>query len=378
MHDTIDEELRPSAMMVSTIQAESQHGTSMLFNVHLLRGLAALAVVFYHITSEAGLDLPFNVGAHGVDVFFVISGFIMPYTSARAPERFFLRRLIRIVPFYWAASLLLFGVALIFPNLLHSTQADFVQLFCSLFFIPRETAYAGLYPTLILGWSLNYEIYFYALFAVSLAISRRWSPILCAALIAAVALGIHASKTNQPTVTFYARPLVFEFCYGIAAYYLFCLAKRFRGWIRASALGYSILWILAIGSICCLVLEEYNEGYGLPRFIAAGAPAFVLVTSALLLEQTYGVSTKARFSQLLGESSYILYLIHPYIIYTILRVILRGSRDLSLWTDFVVICALLSTSTAAAMAIHTWFEKPMLAHLRARLIRPVAPGKGVR
>ena len=73
----------------------------MIYNLQLLRALAALAVVYFHVTSEAGLGLPVNIGAHGVDVFFVISGFIIAYIGARSPDGFLLRRLIRIVPFYW-------------------------------------------------------------------------------------------------------------------------------------------------------------------------------------------------------------------------------------------------------------------------------------
>src|SRR5262249_16268850 len=68
--------------------------TAMIYNLHLLRALAALAVVYFHVGSEAGLNLAVNIGAHGVDVFFVISGFIIAYISARSPDGFFVRRLI--------------------------------------------------------------------------------------------------------------------------------------------------------------------------------------------------------------------------------------------------------------------------------------------
>src|SRR5262249_8559529 len=126
----------------------------MIYNLHLLRAVAALAVVYFHVTSDAGLRLPVNIGAHGVDVFFVISGFIISYIGARSPHNFLLRRVIRIVPFYWAATLVVFVLALLFPHLMRTTQADFNQLLCSLLFIPYETADGGMLPTLILGWSL--------------------------------------------------------------------------------------------------------------------------------------------------------------------------------------------------------------------------------
>ena len=91
----------------------------MLLNLHLLRAIAALAVVYFHGTSEAGLNLPVSIGSHGVDVFFVISGFIIAYIGTRSPDRFLIRRVIRIVPFYWAATLAVFGAAALAPHMLH-------------------------------------------------------------------------------------------------------------------------------------------------------------------------------------------------------------------------------------------------------------------
>src|SRR5215831_19965634 len=120
----------------------------MLLNLHLLRAVAALSVVYFHTTSEAGLNLPINVGGHGVDVFFVISGFIVAHISERSPDRFLVRRVIRIVPFYWTATVALFSLAALGPHILRSTQPDVQQLVCSLFFVPRETSYAGVVPTL--------------------------------------------------------------------------------------------------------------------------------------------------------------------------------------------------------------------------------------
>lgn len=344
----------------------------MLFNLHLLRAIAALAVVYFHITSEAGLNLPVNIGAHGVDVFFVISGFIISYISARAPEHFFVRRLIRIVPFYWTATLFVFSIAVAFPHLLRSTRPDFVQLICSLFFIPRETSYAGMFPTLILGWSLNYEMYFYVVFAACLLVTRRWSPLLCAALIGVIVIAIDLSGATSPTVRFYARPIVYEFCYGIACYYVFALAERRAASLREWVPGRLILWAILAGALGALAFEEYHAGLGLPRFVSAGVPALLLVASALMLERVYGVSANSRSVYLLGESSYILYLIHPYIIYTILRVAVPGARGYSASGTGLLIVSLLVVSATAAVAIHQWFEKPLMAYLRAKLIRPDA------
>src|SRR3954469_18055065 len=118
----------------------------MIYNVHLLRIVAALAVVYYHATSRAGLNLRWSTGAFGVDIFFIISGFIISYIGSKKADSFFLRRVIRVVPFYWSASVFVFALALFFPKYFRQTKADLTHLFYSLLFLPHETASSGTYP----------------------------------------------------------------------------------------------------------------------------------------------------------------------------------------------------------------------------------------
>ncbi|MEO5558588.1 MAG: acyltransferase [Dokdonella sp.] len=342
----------------------------MLMNLNTLRAFAALCVVYYHITSEAGLNLAVNIGTRGVDVFFVISGFIITYASSKNADQFFTRRLIRIVPFYWAATALVFAIALVLPNLFHNTRADFTQLLCSLFFIPRETEYAGLFPTLILGWSLNYEMYFYALFALSLLIDKVRAPIICSALIALVLIAIDASGATHSSVTFYARPLVFEFVFGVVAFYLVGWVESHKDGMPGRRSGLALIALVMLLACAALGIGEYGHGYGLPREISAGVPAFLLVVGTILVELVYGLSIKSRILFLIGESSYILYLIHPYVVYGILRTLFRDASESSSLTIAALIVALLATSTMVAVAIHLIFEKPVMEWLRRRLLRP--------
>lgn len=341
-----------------------------LFNLHLLRALAALGVVYFHTTSEAGLSLPVNIGAHGVDVFFVISGFIIAYVGMRSPDRFFTRRLIRVVPFYWTATLVVFVAACLFPHIFRSTRQDYVQLICSLLFLPRETAYAGMFPTLLLGWSLNYEMYFYVMFAAALAISRRYALLLCSAGIALVTGAIDLSGVLDSSIRFYARPLVFEFVFGIFACYLFNSARNHTEWFASRSHLRWILVILATLAACAIGIEEYHQSFGIPRFISAGVPAFVLVLSVLLLEGQYGLAARSRLIFLVGESSYILYLIHPYVIYGVLRTAFAHHHGgMTTLQTVMLVTALMSISTVVAVLIHLWFEKPLLSRLK-NLSRP--------
>jgi exopolysaccharide production protein ExoZ len=339
----------------------------MLYNLHLLRVIAALGVVYFHTTSVAGLKLDWDIGSRGVDVFFVISGFIIAYIGTSKPEQFFVRRVIRVVPFYWAATAFVFAMVSVAPALFHTTTSDVRHLMASLLFLPHEAASGEMVPTLVLGWSLNYEMFFYVWFAISLRLSPRWAPILCTGWLLAIMLAIRATHSENAIALFYARPIILEFCYGIAAFYAFqsCSARRDR-LARVPGLKWMLV-ILAVGSLVAVAVFEQYYRDTLPRHLIAGVPSFFLVLSALLLERIFGVATKNKQIYLLGEASYIVYLVHPYIIFTTLRVVAKGAEAWSAPAQAGLIVALLALTSALSIAIHVWFEKPVMAFLRARL-----------
>ena len=338
----------------------------MLYNLHLLRVIAALGVVYFHTTSTAGLKLDWDVGSRGVDVFFVISGFIIAYIGTSKPEQFFVRRLVRVVPFYWAATLVVFAMVMVLPQMFRTTSASVPHLVSSLLFIPHESA-GEMQPTLILGWSLNFEMFFYVLFAMALRISPRWSPAICVGWIVAFVLAIHTIAGNSAIMNFYARPIVLEFCYGVGVFYVFrwCSAHRER-LAKSAALKWLLIAVLAENLVSLNVFEEYYRDQ-VPRYLIAGIPAFFIVASALLLERIYGLATRNRLIYLLGEASYIIYLVHPYIVFTVLRVVVKDAGSLSSPMLAVLIAGLIALTSVISIAIHVWFEKPVMAFLRARL-----------
>jgi exopolysaccharide production protein ExoZ len=343
----------------------------MLYNLHLLRAIAALAVVYFHTTSVAGLKLDWDVGSRGVDVFFVISGFIIAYIGTSRPEQFLHRRLIRVVPFYWAATVCVFAMAAVAPRFFRSTNADVTHLVMSLLFIPHESLTGEMHPTLVLGWSLNFEMFFYVTFAAALAISRKWSPIVCVAWLLSFVVAVHTIGTDHPVLAFYARPIVLEFCFGIGVFFLFnaCSARQAR-LARADALKWLLLGLLVAGLVAIVVFEKRHPD--VPRYLAGGIPAVVIVASALMLERIYGMATRNRVVFLLGEASYIIYLVHPYIVFTILRLGVKDARTLPAPLIVALIVGLLALVSVIAIAIHLMFEKPVMAFLRARLTRKEA------
>ena len=171
-----------------------------LVSIQYLRGLAAVAVVVEH-THWTGSHL----GAAGVDVFFAISGFIMVHVSLRetAAWTFFRARLIRVAPMYWLCTLL---AAAIFG-------ADKLHLIHSLAFWPGPENHA--FPVIYAGWTLNFEMFFYAIFAAALFLPFGWrSSSVVLALIFLVAAQVMWPGT-QPFDSDYINPILLEFIGGI-------------------------------------------------------------------------------------------------------------------------------------------------------------------
>jgi peptidoglycan/LPS O-acetylase OafA/YrhL len=156
------------------------------YHIQALRGVAASLVVIDHALGplvEHGIlpawfgPVSFSIGGLGVYTFFVISGFIMINMSyddfGHLPKAFSFatRRITRIVPTYWMATLLAFAIYTVLPLSRHPSWLD---LFESLTFIPYSTGpTADMEPVLGQGWTLNYEMFFYALFAIALILPRR-------------------------------------------------------------------------------------------------------------------------------------------------------------------------------------------------------------
>src|SRR6476620_2791854 len=140
-----------------------------IVSIQMLRGIAAMMVVFVHLDVQLRR---LNLGsvdsawmASGVDIFFVISGFIMWVTTVRRPQitaaEFMRNRIVRIVPLYWAISLFVLATTLLAPSLLHTTVFDAPHVVTSFLFLPwRDPVTGDFWPLLVPGWTLNFEMLF--------------------------------------------------------------------------------------------------------------------------------------------------------------------------------------------------------------------------
>jgi len=281
--------------------------TNEINSIQYLRALAVVLVVWAHASEQLvwiSTYLPGTYGAVGVDIFFVISGFIMVYTRANrniTPLVFFTRRIKRIVPLYWFYVLLLFFVALLLPQAVRSVNPDLTHLFASLFFIPVSSpAFPGSYwPLLIPGWTLNYEMAFYALFAVALFFKDAYRiPIIGTVMLFFVFLGPYSNI--EVIESFYSNSIILEFLAGVV------LGKIYlQGLIKKNLQLGMLLIILSV----VLFLSAKFLVFG-DRFLGQGIASFLLVLGALHFQSREGFWQGIFHT--IGNASYSIYLSHIF------------------------------------------------------------------
>jgi exopolysaccharide production protein ExoZ len=330
-------------------------GGSTILNLQVLRGIAAMGVVFYHtgFLLAGGWHTEFS----GVAIFFVLSGFIMSYISQNGEQDFLPKRLIRIVPLYWIAIATVLITSYQFrifrPSVLLSDDPPLIiEILRSMLFLPWSK-----FPVLAVGWTLNFEIYFYLVFAAMIAINRRFAPVLTAAFVLAVIQLDRATGEQFFLLHYYSDAYIAHFVDGIVIYYVWTLLGRFTPPVAGPLLATVIvLWF-------AMEFAYPLWPAWLPSWLSWGPG---MVTAAALFMESAGVRIAWRPLLLLGDASYSIYLFHT-IWFGVMRPYLR---DFGLPTASDSIAVMLFSIVSAAMigiAIHLWIEKPILARLRGKL-----------
>lgn len=339
--------------------------------LQLVRLLAAMLVLVGHARDKvaAGTDTLGGVAnfyAGGVDVFFVLSGFIMFVISRDDAGRplgwldFLRKRLTRVVPPYWFFTTLMLVAMVAVPGLVSNATLDPLHVLGSYLFVPADNPQGEAFPVLALGWTLNHEMFFYVLFAVGLLLPWPRGAWLTAGLVASCGLIGALVAPQQVPASFWLNPIVFEFLLGMALG-----AAHQAGWrvrpgvgVALSLLGVVGLWFGAGG---------FHGGVLVPeRALWMGAPALLVVAGAALMEATGSVGRLMRAGVLGGDASYALYLSHPFTL-AVCTVAFRslGWRP-GLWT-LLLACGV---CLGVAIAFHLWLEKPVVNRLNRLLSRP--------
>lgn len=291
----------------------SKAGFVMYFGIQYLRAIAALFVVLFHaahtLTTLSNQDTKiFEFGAGGVDIFFVISGVIMWITTqdrTPTPAGFFLNRIKRIVPLYWLLTAFQVSLMLALPSIFVTAQFDLPHILASLIFLPHEHPTMGVMaPVLVAGWTLNFEMFFYLLFAFTLFLPQNRRVMAMIGLFLGLVLLGHFLQPG-PFLAFYTAPLILEFLAGVL------LAAWVIPWLSTKKTSIGLAWaVLALGT-AWIILGPAQDATGLNRLWIWGMPSILIVGSVLLMEHKKPIP-KYALPALLGASSYSLYLSHTF------------------------------------------------------------------
>jgi exopolysaccharide production protein ExoZ len=331
----------------------------MLIYLQYLRGLAALAVVYYHISlhyngfGNAGWHLPV-FGKEGVDVFFVLSGFIICYVThirPKAPRAFIWDRIVRVVPLYWFYSTLMTTMLILLPGMVKSGQFDLTHVISSFLFVPYfHPIFADKYwPVVIPGWTLNYEMYFYFIFFCSLYLPKGLRLTFVVITIGSL-VALQFLFTMPHPLDFWGHPIVLEFLFGML------LAKVVIKYGVALNIKLSLLLSVSIGLFMYAFLSSNNS-------------LFISVSAALLVFWVIVINLKTKpfnapVLKLMGDASYSLYLSHIFVIAVVSAVCKKLPFEHAV-NGFVFIILSLFLSIIIGVFSYKFIEKPIIRLLKS-------------
>ncbi|MFY9656187.1 MAG: acyltransferase [Methylocystis sp.] len=280
--------------------------------IQYLRGVAALMVVFAHANDQFKTATHValrDIGWSGVDLFFLISGFVMTYTTAThnyTQRRFFLRRLARIAPLYWLMTLLTATLVILIPQFFQTTRFSWDMLIHSLAFIPLwDATRQNFSPLLHLGWTLDYEMYFYFWFTLLLWLNPMRRAFSLTAIFGIVTFIGSYLVSPSNALAFYADNVTFEFIFGCFIGAAYCL-----GWCHRAPQGL-VVAALAI-SVPALLLGSVLDHELENRALLRGIPAAVIVFALISSKQARAF--QSRWLHVLGDATYSIYLTHIFVV----------------------------------------------------------------
>lgn len=332
--------------------------------VQILRFVAAMLVVVMHTTEAisvritgAGPEHYWSGGAIGVDIFFVISGFVMAMSTARlsagnqtrsqAAWIFLKRRLLRVAPLYWLYTLLKVALVLTLPSLALRSSIDAEHLFASLLFIPVISPWGLVQPALPVGWTLNVEMLFYVVFAIAIA----WGAArikFCFLVFLMIFLAAQVFPESV-ALNFYGRSLLFEFILGMGIAHVYL---NYPPVPPKTGLLVAITGTMLISGI--------NWGHPVDRFSTWEIGAGLIVLVAVWLEPWIARLPLASRLSFLGDSSYSIYLSHTFVVpFGVLMM-----KELGFQESLIIIPVICLAVIAAGCLSYVLIESPMTNHLK--------------
>lgn len=340
-----------------------------LIGIQVLRGVAAIAVVLHHITLEWERVLGHSIaelakvflhgGQAGVDLFFVISGFVIAYSFALRPisaVRFLMQRALRVIPLYWICTAASLFVVLVIAGARRNSEFTFSYVLGSFLFLPVARPSDGvMQPVFGLGWTLNYEVFFYVFFFVAICLVSARN--VLKAVVASIFLVFLVScflRFDAAALRFWSDSIVLEFLFGV-----FIAMAKIRGFrLTPGAAVFCI--ILAITFWLFGSLSE------LDRVLKWGLPAWMLTSAVTLSNFQVREGLISRFFSYLGDTSYSLYLVHMFVIRALSILALKMFHGANLDSVLVFVAYFLAALGGGVLS-YKFIERPLTEFLRMRM-----------
>lgn len=343
-------------------------------NIQALRGFAALCVVLHHLSL---IEQKYSVhqiipryitdlGIMGIDLFFVISGFIMAtvtrgqFQSGHHARLFLLRRIIRIYPIYWfftALALIAFFINPLWVNSSQNNQFDWLN---SLFLLP-----SNILPLLNVGWTLIHEMYFYLVFCgfIWLFSERRLTPLLLGWAVIVIAANIYSVIGYNATTRLVFNPMTLEFIGGaLLAIVITNPTKNANHWL------WLVFAIIIIAAYFFIQSSTHRLFFTNPklqvnagdwrRVISFGLPSILTIMFVVYLEHKRTIFSRCWLA--LGDSSYSLYLSHILVLSACGKLWKIASQD-SIYENYLVLPAILIIAITVGWLSYQYIEKPLMA-----------------
>jgi len=218
----------------------------------------------------------------------------------------------------------------------------------------------GLFPVLTLGWTLNYEMMFYCVFALALKLPRQLGVTMLLAVFGALFVLARLAPPDAFMLKFWGDPIIFEFLFGVGL----AAVHRHRPPLAMS----TAVALAVLGFLLATLFYQTGAYHHLARSITGGIPAVLIVGAVVCGPRHQAGSRPARLAVVAGDASYALYLVHPFA----LKAVAGLSAKLGLWASAPALppIAMILAAVAASLVIYRYVESPILAGLRGLAERP--------
>lgn len=332
-------------------------------NLQSLRGIAALLVLLFHATGLSYESYQyvymgnlFKQGYIGVDLFFVLSGFIIAYMHWSQINlkngvviKYLLKRFFRIYPLYWIMVTPLIIVYFVYPSLGDPSIRMPLNIIKSIALYPQQSSNA----VIAVAWTLSYEIVFYTVFGVLLVVGNRLAiGVLFTWVISIVLISMKVSSFNDYALSCIFSTVNLEFILGCFIGNLVSRHKILEFNLSVGLLCFGLLILFLSYGLSYVNIVKINS------VVAYGVPFTIIVYSLVCMEISK-VSTSPKILTVLGDASYSIYLTH-YTSLSFLSKVFIKLQIVKLFGNLFAINIIILCAILIGLLTHFLLEKPLL------------------